>query len=81
MNAADAEKTKLEAYYTSTMKLLGSATTEGGVYALAYRPDGTLVAVGGEDGKVRFVDSKDARVLKEFVPVPIGTTTAAAGAR
>ncbi len=71
------EKKKLETYRTGTMKLLQSLPTEGGIYALAYRADGTVVAAGGEDGKVRFINPKDTKVVKEFVPVPIGATTAA----
>jgi WD40 repeat protein len=66
------EKAKLSAHYVSDTKLLGSATLEGGVYALRYLHDGSGVAVAGEDGKVRFIAAGDAKILKEFVPVPLG---------
>jgi WD40 repeat protein len=49
------EKKMLEDHYTSDVKLLASVPLDsGGAYALAYRPDGAVVAVGGEDGHVRF---------------------------
>ena len=30
------------------------------------------MAAAGEDGKVRVISAQDAKVIKEFVPVPIG---------
>ena len=68
------EKKQLEAHYTSDVKLLGSALLEGGIYALAFRPDGQSVAAAGEDGRVRFISAADAKVAKEFVPVPLTAT-------
>ncbi|MEQ1852826.1 MAG: c-type cytochrome domain-containing protein [Chthoniobacteraceae bacterium] len=76
----DNDKKTLEAHYTGDVKLLRGTSIEGGMYALAYRPDGSLVAAAGEDGRVRFINPKDGKVVKEFVPVAIGATTAAAGA-
>ena len=72
----DDEKKRLAAHYISDAKLLASLPLEGGAYTLCYRPDGASVAVAGEDGKVRFVNAADAKVAKEFVPVPIGNTAA-----
>ena len=66
------EKAKLAAHYESDTKLLGSVPIDGGVYALRYLRDGSAVAVAGEDGKVRFITAADAKVVKEFVPVPLG---------
>jgi WD40 repeat protein/mono/diheme cytochrome c family protein len=68
---SDDEKKKVQAHYTSDVKLLGSLPLDAGVYALRYRPDGTAVAIAGEDGKVRLVNPADASVIKEFIPVPI----------
>jgi WD40 repeat protein len=67
------EKQKVEAHYTSDVKLLASAPFEAGIYALCFRPDGAVVAVAGEDGIVRFLNATDAKVVKEFVPVPISS--------
>jgi WD40 repeat protein len=67
------ERKKEEAHFTSDVKLLGSVPMGAGVFALAYQPDGKSVAVAGEDGKVRIITAADAKVTKEFVPVPVGT--------
>jgi mono/diheme cytochrome c family protein len=72
----DDDKAKLEAHYTSEVKLLASVPLEAGAYAVRYRRDGTGVVVAGEDGKVRFIARADGKVVKEFVPVPLGATAA-----
>ena len=69
---SDDEKKRLAAHYVSDTKLLATLPIEGGAYTICYRPDGASVAVAGEDGKVRFVTVADTKVVKEFVPVPIG---------
>jgi WD40 repeat protein len=68
---SDEEKKTLEAHYTSDVKLLAGAPIDGGVFALSFRPDGSSVAIAGEDGKVRFVAATDAKIAKEFIPVPL----------
>jgi WD40 repeat protein len=45
---------------------------QGAVYAVAFRPDGKQVATAGFDGKVRLFDPQTGKLLKEFVPVPLG---------
>jgi WD40 repeat protein len=40
------------------------------VYAVAFRPDGKLVATAGFDGLVRLSDPATGKLVKEFVPVP-----------
>jgi WD40 repeat protein/mono/diheme cytochrome c family protein len=69
---SEEEKKKEEAHFTSDVKLLASVPINGGVYALSYAPDGRSVAVAGEDGTVRMISPSEGKVLKEFVPVPIG---------
>ncbi len=71
------EKKRLAAHYVSDTKLLGAIVVDGGIYALAYKPDGSIVAAAGEDGKVRFITPADAKLVKEFVPVPIEPAVAA----
>lgn len=68
------DKKKLNDHYHSETKLLGGVATEGGIYALCYKPDGSIVAAAGEDGKMRFISVKDAKVVKEWVPVPLSTS-------
>lgn len=67
----DEEKKRVEAHYSADVKLLASVPLESGIYALRYRPDGSSVAIAGEDGKVRMISTSDPRVIKEFVPVPL----------
>jgi WD40 repeat protein len=73
----EAEKKKEDDYFTSNVKLLGSAPFNAGIYALSYEPDGKTVAAAGEDGKVRLISAANAKVTKEFVPVPIGANSLA----
>ena len=44
---------------------------KGGVFAVAYRPDGKQVASAGFDGVVRLNDPTTGKVIKEFVAVPV----------
>ena len=72
------DRKKLEAHYTSEVKLLASASLDTGIYALCYRPDGSAVAAAGEDGKVRFINPADGKVVKEFLPVPVSAPVSTA---
>lgn len=47
----------------------------GPIYAIAYRPDGSTLAVGGSDGYVRLFDAKSGSLLREFIPVPVSSST------
>ena len=67
----DAEKARLAAHYASDAKLLGTVPLDAGQFALRWLRDGTGVAVAGEDGKVRFISAAEAKVVKEFMPVPL----------
>jgi WD40 repeat protein len=72
----DDEKKRLAAHYVSDVKLLASVPLDTGLYALCYRPDGSAIAVAGEDGKVRMISTGEAKLSKEFMPVPLGATAA-----
>ena len=65
------DKAKLEAYWTSGVKLLHAISLDAGVYALAFSPDGNTLAASGEDGKVRLIATANGSIAKEFVPVPL----------
>jgi WD40 repeat protein len=43
----------------------------GPVFAVAYKPDATVIAVGASDGKVRLFNSTTWELVKEFVAVPL----------
>jgi WD40 repeat protein len=48
------------------------------VFAVAFRPDGKQVAVGGFDGRVRLYDVESGQLAGEFVPVSIVQTATTA---
>ena len=59
-------------YETDTGKLLHELPEiEGPIFAVAYRPDGKQVAIGGFDGQVRLYDAKTGELVKTFLPVPL----------
>jgi WD40 repeat protein len=65
------EKQKLEAYVTADNAILTKTAIPAAVYALAYRPDGKVLAAAGDDGKIRLINPADGAIIREFVPVDI----------
>ncbi|MSU51251.1 MAG: hypothetical protein EXS37_19555 [Opitutus sp.] len=65
------EKAAIESFTTAEVKLVSETKLTGGIYALAFSPDGKSVAAAGEDGRVRLINTTDGAVRKEFVPVPV----------
>ncbi len=66
-------------YQTDDGKLLHElGGIEGPVFAVAFRPDGKQVAIGGFEGQVRLYDAQTGKLVREFVPVPITPTETAA---
>ena len=47
---------------------------EGGIYDVAFHPDGKTVAAGGFDGKVWLIDATNGSIVKKFYPIQIETT-------
>jgi WD40 repeat protein len=43
-----------------------------GIYAVAFSPDGARLATGGFDGSVRLYNAADCKLIRSFIPVPIG---------
>jgi WD40 repeat protein/mono/diheme cytochrome c family protein len=76
LGRSDADKKILDEHYTSNVKLLAAAKFDGAIYAVGYKPDGSLLAAAGEDGRIRLMNPKDAKVVKEFMPVTVSATAA-----
>jgi mono/diheme cytochrome c family protein len=65
-------KGEVRVYQSADAKLVSTLQGQkGGVFALAYRPDGKEVASAGFDGVVRLNDPQTGKLLREFVPVPL----------
>lgn len=56
-------------YSTTDGKVLARVPTTP-IFALAYRPDGKVIAAAGFDGKIRLID-ETGKPVQEFVPVPL----------
>jgi WD40 repeat protein len=73
--SSDDGKGEVRVYKTDDAKLLAKYSGEqGGIYAVTFNKDGNIVAAGGFDGKVLLIGAPDGKVIKEFVPVPLGSS-------
>jgi WD40 repeat protein len=55
-----------------------TATCKGhaaGIYTLAWSPDSQTLATGGFDGQVRLYEANSGRTVREFIPVPLETSS------
>jgi WD40 repeat protein len=65
---------EVRVYQTADAKVVSKLEGQpGAVYSLAWRPDGTQVAVAGFDGTIRLMDPATGKIVKEFVAVPLTT--------
>jgi len=66
------ESKKLLEFQTKGVKLVAEARIEtGGLYAVAFRPDGKVVATAGFDGRIRLINAENGNIDKIFSSVPI----------
>jgi WD40 repeat protein len=73
-----AETTALEQYHQAGVKQIANVkVSQGGIYAVAFRPDGKLLAAAGADGMVRYFNPESGALVKEFAPVTIKKQSAA----
>ncbi len=76
-----AETAALDAYHKAGVKKISSVkVSQGGIYTVAFRPDGKIVAAAGGDGIVRLIDPEKGTIIKEFAPVPVKTSSVVANA-
>ena len=69
---------EVRVYNTADAKLISKMTGfKGGIFAVAYRPDGKMVASAGFEGTVYLHDPDTGKLLREFVPVPLTAKTSA----
>ncbi len=67
-----AEERKLvEDFVTAEVKLISTTDLPSGMYAVAFSPDGNVVAAAGADGTIRFLNPVDGTVAQEFAPIDV----------
>ncbi len=73
---SEQEKQIYEDYLAANVKVIAQAKlAQGGVFAVAFQPDGKRLAAAGADGSVRLIDTETGQVVKEFAPAPLGGET------
>ncbi len=75
------EKKRLEEWITSDVKVLQTIEIPSSVFAIAYSPQGTTIAVAGADGTVRLINPQDGTIIKSFEPVKVSSEDLADGNR
>ena len=72
------EAAALEKYHHDGVKQITNVKIpQGGVYAVAFRPDGKVLAAAAADGMVRFLNPETGSLVKEFAPVTVKTSSMA----
>jgi WD40 repeat protein/mono/diheme cytochrome c family protein len=75
------EAAALEKYHHDGVKQIANIKIrQGGVYAVAFRPDGKVLAAAGADGMVRLFNPESGSLVKEFAPVTVKTSSLAQNA-
>jgi WD40 repeat protein/mono/diheme cytochrome c family protein len=73
-----AEAAELEKYHKDGVKQVSNVKIrDGGIYSVAFRPDGKIVAAAGAGGIVRFFNPETGSLVKEFAPVTVKPPTVA----
>ncbi len=68
----------VEKSVTEGATLLAHSDIASGIYTVRFSPDGATLAVAGQDGKVRLLDTTTGAIRLEFVPVTITPAAQAA---
>lgn len=59
-------------------KELSSVDLDGGIFSVAFHPNGNTVAAAGFGGEVHLIEAATGKIIKSFVPVTIRTAVAGA---
>ena len=59
-------------------KELSSVDLDGGIFSVAFHPNGNTVAAAGFGGEVHLIEAATGKSIKSFVPVTIQTAVAGA---
>lgn len=72
-NAGSLQQARVETAKRSAVKMLLHELKgiDSPIFAVAFRPDGKQVAVGGFDGFVRLFDVASGKLIKKFLPVEL----------
>jgi WD40 repeat protein/mono/diheme cytochrome c family protein len=72
------ENAAVEAYHKAGVKQIAHVkVAQGGVYSVAFRPDGKILAAAAGDGMIRLINPETGAIVKEFAPVTVKTTSVA----
>jgi WD40 repeat protein/mono/diheme cytochrome c family protein len=72
------EAAALEKYHKEGAKpIVRVKVPQGGIYALAFRADGQVLATAGADGMVRLINPETGSLIKEFAPVTVKASSVA----
>jgi WD40 repeat protein len=75
------EAARLEKYHKEGVKQVANVKVpQGGIYALAFRPDGKVLAAAGADGLVRLINPETGSLVKQFAPVTVQSASLAQNA-
>src|SRR5579883_756299 len=73
-----AEVAALEKYHKEGVKEVARVKVpQGGIYAVAFRPDGKVLAAAGADGMVRLLNPETGSPIKQFAPVTVKAASVA----
>ncbi len=65
------ERKQVEDFVTADVTLIGTTDFPGGMFAVAYSPDGETIAAAGADGTIRFINPSNGEVTREFAPIDV----------
>jgi WD40 repeat protein/mono/diheme cytochrome c family protein len=67
-----ADQKKLDDYRTKDIKRIAQVYVDDtSLFAVAFSPDGTRVAITGGDGKIRVIETETGKTIIDFSPAPI----------